>query len=628
MKRRELILLFLFLMYIVSIDLVFAMDLTPREIKENTITALQNAKTGSPEADSKTNLIINSINKSLSQEAWLGNIYLDNKNGENVFNNEIQAVNLLYAQLKANPQIDLELKKIYQDALGGLVKADKLIVENLMINGVETCKSYSAKIDNYMLQKAKVEFNLGKVYMIFGLYNNAITRFKKAWDFGQKAIKKNPLCVIGIKDYEELSEEEFMEEVEEDYSLKQMYDLAKGLNYSFGDDFTEITLYEVNGIESHFIGAVFYSNNLNNDGILIKLEINMTYNSFFIEVLDESLVIYTREGKTEINITDGSVLEAIHNSCSTKRCKRECMATLTSKLIEMMFTLPACKTLCMACVGSLGTVTPPFIALACGSCLLCEGLEFKDVSEVISRYSECWGTCNSDPCLCGHICHSGIESRYCEGNSIGRSICNDYGLSWIIDQNYLEQCDEDEYCSQIDYPPIVGIEGCKADLYLHNAKCACKPEGTNKQCVTIDRCSGHKICMGGMWSSCTADPLPCTMPNGCPGLIGCKNGGTDPNGECRQIDESCSGCKNGDIQQCNVGDGCSGHQLCQNNQWGKCTPDPFICQTLGGCDGHRECFGGQPIGPCLSDLSCDDINSCTADYCQSNICYHETNPYC
>jgi len=144
-------------------------------------------------SEKKVEKSIKEINKSLESELWLSNVYLDEKHGKKVFDEEKNAVKELQELLKdgAKKGIDPDLEQAAKDSTDLLVNADRVLTITIMLDASSTPADdikKQKKVDEEN-EKSSKEFTKADGYRDDGDYDKAIDHYKKAWEHSQDALK-------------------------------------------------------------------------------------------------------------------------------------------------------------------------------------------------------------------------------------------------------------------------------------------------------------------------------------------------------------------------------------------------------------------------------------------------------
>ncbi|MCV0431212.1 PKD domain-containing protein [Nitrosopumilus sp.] len=136
---------------------------------------------------------IESINDSLDSKFWLSDVYLDEKYGKKVFDEEKKAVKDLQKILKdgAKKGIDPTFAEITQDSIDLLVNADRVLTITIMLDATSTPADDPKKQDKVDKEneKSAEEFAKADEYRDEGDYDKAIDHYKKAWEHSLAALK-------------------------------------------------------------------------------------------------------------------------------------------------------------------------------------------------------------------------------------------------------------------------------------------------------------------------------------------------------------------------------------------------------------------------------------------------------
>ncbi len=195
--------------------------LSPKTLKQDAISKLEQAKTGDKKTDKQIDKIIWLINQSLDENLWLDSSHLiffknglENlnekefetmfdkpdwtgpKTGIDVFHFEKKSVKLMMEGIKSK-KTPTELKQVFEKAISELVKADQLLAEislhdakNTPVQNPKFQKMVEKQIElaEKELQKANQEIQKNRP-------DKAIMRLAKSWLHSQLAIKFANLAV-------------------------------------------------------------------------------------------------------------------------------------------------------------------------------------------------------------------------------------------------------------------------------------------------------------------------------------------------------------------------------------------------------------------------------------------------
>lgn len=141
---------------------------------------------------------IEHINKSLEEDLWVDEVYLEAKHGHRVYSEEHNAVQQLQQLLNQTPDEgeippppSPELKEAAEDAIDLLVNSDRVLTITLMLDSsAATADKQNAqnKIDKEN-ETAENEFSQGDASRDAGDFDNAIQHYRKAWDHAGLALK-------------------------------------------------------------------------------------------------------------------------------------------------------------------------------------------------------------------------------------------------------------------------------------------------------------------------------------------------------------------------------------------------------------------------------------------------------
>lgn len=145
------------------------------------------------DAEKEVEKAIDAINDSLDSKFWINDVYLDEKHGKKVFDEEKKAVKELQKLLKdgAKKGIDPALEQVAQDSIDLLVNADRVLAITIMLDASSTPADdpkKQKKVDEENEKSAK-EFAKADGYRDDGDYDKAIDHYKKAWEHAHHALK-------------------------------------------------------------------------------------------------------------------------------------------------------------------------------------------------------------------------------------------------------------------------------------------------------------------------------------------------------------------------------------------------------------------------------------------------------
>jgi len=139
---------------------------------------------------------IKEIKKSLNTELWIDKVYLDQEDGEEVFDKEGEAVEELQELLEEDDDDEKsfspELKAAVKTAIDLLVNADRVLTITLMLDASSAIAAdpddqEEVKEEN---EKASEEFAKGDANRDAGKFEEAIEHYENAWEHAGEAIKK------------------------------------------------------------------------------------------------------------------------------------------------------------------------------------------------------------------------------------------------------------------------------------------------------------------------------------------------------------------------------------------------------------------------------------------------------
>ncbi len=188
---------------------------SPKTLKQDAISELETAKTGDKKTDKKIDQIIKHIQDSLDNNLWLDSSYLiffekgfesfnENefdtmfdkpdwtgpKTGIVVFHFEKKSVKLMMEGIESKKTPD-ELKPVFQEVIGKLVKADQLLAEVSLYDAKNTPiqNPKFQKMVEKQIKKSEKELQKANQEIQKNRPDKAIMRLAKSWLHSQLAIK-------------------------------------------------------------------------------------------------------------------------------------------------------------------------------------------------------------------------------------------------------------------------------------------------------------------------------------------------------------------------------------------------------------------------------------------------------
>ncbi|MCK5560379.1 MAG: hypothetical protein KAJ51_07280, partial [Thermoplasmata archaeon] len=157
---------------------------TTRELKQDAIVDLESAKTGDKGTDNQLECIIKHIEKSLEDELWVDEKYIDPKIGMKVFAQELSAVAKLM-ELSETSELDLE------PALKKLAMSDSWLAKNALeeVESLPVPPNKNLDKVEQLLTKARDQIIEGDKYFEDENYIHAINSYKSAWGHTRLALK-------------------------------------------------------------------------------------------------------------------------------------------------------------------------------------------------------------------------------------------------------------------------------------------------------------------------------------------------------------------------------------------------------------------------------------------------------
>ncbi|MDY6960124.1 MAG: NosD domain-containing protein, partial [Halobacteriota archaeon] len=157
-----------------------------RATKESAITKLESAKTGNRFVDREISQVIVLIKSSLDEDLWEDGMRLTPLLGDSVFNREYAAVDEMQDNLRRR-WIPDDVKNVFHEVIGDLVSADDMLARTAL----QEAKAYEGTSEMVDLEIRLAEENLEEAYNEMEDpmdMDNAILRFKRAWEHAQRAI--------------------------------------------------------------------------------------------------------------------------------------------------------------------------------------------------------------------------------------------------------------------------------------------------------------------------------------------------------------------------------------------------------------------------------------------------------
>jgi hypothetical protein len=231
--------------------------------------------------------------------------------------------------------------------------------------------------------------------------------------------------------------------------------------------------------------------------------------------------------------------------------------------------------------------------------------------------------CNGDDTCSNGACsvHDGDPCVGPDGDENCAESCDETSNSCTAEDPDGTSCDDGLYCTVTDAcsdgtcvgedSPCPGADGdddCSESCNEATDDCtAADPDAST--CNDGLYCNGNDTCNQGTCSIHTGDPCP----------------GADGDGNCREsCDETTRTCAahdpNGSV--CNDDERCTVNETCQN---GRCTSGGSPCAESEHC---AEIPGGFECFECVTDVECDDGETCTADRCMDGACVYICFPGC
>jgi PKD repeat protein len=193
------------------------MDVTPWFLKNMAIADLEAARSGDWCIDKELDWVIKNINKSLYENWWLNETHLDSKNGSKVFIQELVAVAKMKVLIGLNCIVMKILQKkiscyekknkdttdlwaqyralktanaAYESALDRLIKADQMLAGTIIQDAMNTTvkNSKNQKHFDHWIDKAKDQINEAENDLAKDKHIQAISHYRLAWKYAQKAI--------------------------------------------------------------------------------------------------------------------------------------------------------------------------------------------------------------------------------------------------------------------------------------------------------------------------------------------------------------------------------------------------------------------------------------------------------
>lgn len=164
-------------------------------LKEKAVENLEEAKTGNNKVDKKINRVIKDINKSLQDNLWQDEIYLDSKKGRKVFRYEMDAITKmkLYLYLSEHSnyhKLPENVVLAFEEAIENLIVADEILAQAILNeakNAPVKNPRYQNRFDR-MIAKAEQNLEQANQYSE-NKPARAIFKYGFSWYYSQKAIK-------------------------------------------------------------------------------------------------------------------------------------------------------------------------------------------------------------------------------------------------------------------------------------------------------------------------------------------------------------------------------------------------------------------------------------------------------
>jgi parallel beta-helix repeat protein len=166
----------------------------PKLIKIDSISKLEDAKTGIKEIDKEISRIVKHVQKSLADKKngslWIDDWHIVVKHGKKVFHEERAAVKHMQKEIKKKETSE-GLKVVYESVMSDLVEADKLLAEIAIedAKNVTVKDPHKQKKVDHEIAKAEEEFSKALEEISKDRPDKAIKKFEKAWEHAQHAIK-------------------------------------------------------------------------------------------------------------------------------------------------------------------------------------------------------------------------------------------------------------------------------------------------------------------------------------------------------------------------------------------------------------------------------------------------------
>ena len=247
---------------------------------------------------------------------------------------------------------------------------------------------------------------------------------------------------------------------------------------------------------------------------------------------------------------------------------------------------------------------------------------------------------DQDPCTVDDTC----QAAACAGFSIPCDCTTDEDCLALEDGDI---CNGTLYCDLTSFPPRcavdqdtvisceepqgIGAECLSPECDPETGECSFQPANEAALCDPGDAClvgarCNQGTCAGAMALNCN-DANPCTTDS-CDPAAGCLfQDNDDPcsdNDVCTQADVCADGeCVPGALLECDDGNPCTGDS-CNTLTGCQHVHLDLACDDGDNCTIDDWCIAGQCTA--AVNVSCDDMNPCTTDWCESGSgCHHENN---
>ncbi|MCK4355205.1 right-handed parallel beta-helix repeat-containing protein [Candidatus Parcubacteria bacterium] len=191
---------------------------TPRYLKEQSISLLEESKTNNKAINREIDSIIRHIDKSLDNALWIDDFRLDSKQGRRVLSEQSFAVSRLYHKarifntkisilkriIEIKQRFGLDTKKeeteieavktilpVFNQVTGNLIKADRIIAETA-INDAKNAPVENPRFQdtvNRFIEKAERELLRAEKEMSKARPDKAVMRLSQSWSYAQLAVK-------------------------------------------------------------------------------------------------------------------------------------------------------------------------------------------------------------------------------------------------------------------------------------------------------------------------------------------------------------------------------------------------------------------------------------------------------